>query len=128
MSGPDFGTFQILISSTDPGATTAGDFAQYTTFLSGQYGLRLINIQINSTQGSPAVRPVQVAFDNIGNWFGVQYPTILYPARTEDLIGNYEIEFVAQLQSSIRVQIREITGLPMTEFAYAVLTFKYERM
>jgi hypothetical protein len=85
-------------------------------------------VQINSTEGSPTVRPVQIAFDNIGNWFGVQYPTILYPTRTEDLLGNFEIEFVAQLQSFIRVQIREITGLPMTDFAYAVLTFKYERM
>lgn len=123
----DYGTFQLLVKSTDPGATTPGALAQYTTFLSGQYRLRLINVQINSTQGSATVRPVQIIFNGIENFYGVQHATILYPTRTEDLVGNFEIEYAAKLENTIGVQVREIDGTPMTEFAYCVLTFRYER-
>lgn len=128
MSSPDYGTLQILIDSRDPAATTLGAFPQYTTFLSGSYRLKLINAQINSSTTSPSLRPVQIAIEGMGNFFGVQYPTFLYPIQTADFLGIFEIEFSAQLQSKIGIQIREITGAPMTDFTYAVLTFKYERV
>lgn len=128
MSSPDYGTFQTLIKSTDVGATTLGAFAQYTTFLSGSYRMKLINAQINSSTASPTLRPVQIAIENMGNFFGTQYPTFLYPIQTADFLGIFEIEFSAQLQSKINVQIREIDNTPMTDFTYAVLTFKYERL
>jgi len=128
MSSPDFGTLQILVRSTDDFATTFGSFSQYNTFLSGSYRLKLINAQINSSEASPTIRPVQIAIENMGNFFGTQYPTFLYPIQTADFLGIFEVEFSAQLQTKIGIQIREIDTTPMTDFTFAVLTFKYEKM
>jgi hypothetical protein len=127
MSSPDVGTLQILMTSTDDGVNTLGGFGQYTVFLSGTYHLKLINIQINASDMEQVVRPLQIAIDNIQNFFGTQYPTLLYPVLTQDILGDIVIEMNANLQSVMRVQIREIDQTPMSDFTYAVLTFRYER-
>jgi hypothetical protein len=129
----EYGTFQILIKSTDAGAITDNSFATYGLNLSGLYELTLKSFQIHIfPQVTDAnTLALEIYSPNLLQpYANTRFPTFLYPIDAANKYqGNFDMKFQAQLQSSIQLQIRaEGTKEAIDDLKLAVLNFEYRKI
>jgi len=134
MNNQDYGNFQIFIKKSDVGADDNYQTARYDLQgLSGNYRLTLESFQIYSTGASSTdtLVPLEIYSPTLVLPYGnTTYPVVLYPASDyAKVMGEYNLEFSVYLQSAIEIQIRNYTTkLPFTNFEFAILHFKYEKI
>jgi len=126
-----YGSFQIVVQSSDFGATGAsGDYARYQISLAGTYYLTMTNFEMTTTDYNVT---------DVGNLITIQspniilgrgnapFPTFIYPQNSR-FGGNLEITMTAQLQGFIELQIRNFDNSPLPELKCAVISFNYEKL
>ncbi len=134
MNNQDYGNFQIFIKKSDVGADDNYQTARYDLQgLSGNYRLTLESFQIYQTGAvaTDSLVPLEIYSPTLILPYGnTKYPVVLYPASDyAKVMGEYNLEFSVYLQSAIEIQIRNYTTkLPFTNFEFAILHFKYEKI
>jgi len=131
----DYGCFQILMSSSNIGATGPnGSSADYPINLSGNYRLTLKSAQIHIYPDITEANTIPIEIYSPNLLFSYSptqlYPTLLYPRTANNAYqANLNIDFSVSLNSNIQIQLRNaITKASLPDFKYAVLTFYYEKI
>ena len=130
----DYGNFQIFINKTDLGADDNYQVARYDLRgLSGNYRLTLQSFQIYQTGASStdSLTPLEIYSPTLILPYGnTTYPVVLYPASDyAKVMGEYNLDFSVYIPGCLELQIRNyLTKLPFTNFQYAILHFKYEKI
>lgn len=133
MSNNEYGYFQVVLKSTDTGATSLGQTADYKINLQGQYKLTLVYMDFNSLEATPPLRLINLYSPQLTQFYGnVRNITVMYPrlvaSQNAEHLGIFEYCFYVNLNSQLSLQWREEDGSPMTDFDISTITFKYEKM